>query len=217
LCLYDLEFQRPFVALDPDENSLEPFELECRFNTQNGSTAHQILADFVAMRQDLFPDYASERPIFSGTEPIWPRVESAFKGRPDASRKMSPNTTQVFDWKPVTHHGNVRLQAKDAAQFAAWQAEATRNGKLVLGADTSSMLPLESGLYIKKMLGSDIDGRYPVFDIVAYGSRVPGVAYYDLRDTGMWEDCLDSATLRESVTDALDAENGRKPPLRLEH
>jgi hypothetical protein len=100
-------------------------------------------------------------------------------GRPDASRvdPTDPRRAEYFDWKPRSHDGNEWLTEKDLAQQAGWEVTARLGGARLDPADTMELIP-------EPRPGGQIVGTNGLtYDVIAYGSDIPGIAYYDLVPT----------------------------------
>lgn len=125
--------------------------------------------------------------------------------RPDATRNDA-GRIYIFDWKPITHRNSAAARVADAAQIARYVAKGKEYGIQVIPQDTRQVVKKEMAGTI---LGSEIiAGRRVVYEVWTYPSDQPGVAYYELKNSGQTEETWASAVDRALKSVADGTRNG---------
>ncbi|GLQ76620.1 hypothetical protein GCM10007881_01350 [Mesorhizobium huakuii] len=209
----------PVNKSDPNGHAVETNEPDSKFNSINGTLAHDKLAGSLAGGNSKEHQFTPEVSIKQMADDligfITTRGKIGLKSRPDAIQITGPKSASYFDWKPVTHVYRADLQAKDAAQAGKWQAAAK-----ALGIDLRPATPDEISKAVKDraIIGHIVGTDLSNYDVLTYTSKIPGIANYDLVKTNT--NVFDNA--RQNASNwANDALNGliqgieRGPPIAM--
>lgn len=196
----------PVNKSDPNGHVVESGETESRFNSINGTFAHDKLASSLSggnNKEHTFTPEVSLKQLAKDLLGFLPsKGRIGIQSRPDAVAFIGPKTAIYFDWKPVTHKSSPALQAKDAAQAARWEAAAQTLGITLRAATPQEIAEaVKDRAVVGQIVGTDLNN----YNVVTYNSPTPGIAHYDLVKTGT--DVLDNAKQNASnwTTDALSA------------
>jgi RHS repeat-associated protein len=125
------------------------------------------------------------------------RTSTGGQRRPDAYRQTGPQTIEIFDWKPETHRNNRKARWDDRRQLSRYVQTGAANGVVVDLADTRLHVRNE---VVGQVLGKpDASGSMKVYDVVTSPSEEPGIAYYELRETGETQQTLGSQVVKETM------------------
>ena len=205
---FSYSFNDPVNKFDPGGNATEDEE-EYPYTISNGTKAHEVLADYVETDESFTTEdgtYRAEQRIFGGIfDDARDWLNGKYKGQPDASVRTGPASAKFFDWKPVTHSNKPELQAGDRRQQSEWREKAFADG---LDLEPASTEFIENGAVAGRILGyPDADGKMVEYEVVAYGSKERGIAYYELRPDGFKRTL--SAQIAREISRAL--QNGPSP------